>query len=237
MAMNIKSTLAHKVRQLYSNLLPIPCLVCGMPSSSSVICLACRHDLPRPDAACKRCAMPLTQHGTCGKCLTHPLQHDFSYSPFIYKAAIPDLISQFKYKHQFALTAFFAEQLILHRGDERLPHCLIPVPLHVKQLKRRGYNQSHELTKAISKLMGVPISHPIVRHNWTESQTGLSATQRKRNVQHAFKLVDEHLPAHIAVIDDVLTSGETANAITLLLRKAGVKTIELWTIARTIHHD
>lgn len=235
--MNIKSTLAHKVRQLYSNLLPIPCLVCGMPSSDTVICLACRLDLPRVDAACKRCAMPLTQNGTCGKCLTHPLQQDFSYSPFLYKAAIPALISQFKYKHQFALTAFFAEQMMLHRGNELLPQLLIPVPLHVKQLKHRGYNQSHELTKAIKKLTNIAISHPITRHMWTKSQTGLSVTQRKRNVQHAFKLDDKHLPTHIALIDDVLTSGETANAITLLLRKAGVKTIELWTIARTIHHD
>jgi ComF family protein len=236
MAMDLISTLTHQVRQLYSNLLPIPCLVCGMPSDNKVVCLDCMHDLPRANIACKRCAMPMTHDALCGKCLNHPLQHDFSYSPFLYQAAIPRLISQFKYHHQFALTDFFAEQFLVHRGLEQLPELLIPVPLHIKKLRKRGYNQSHEFAKSLSELTKLPIAHSVIRHKWTNSQTGLSIKQRKRNVKNAFSLIEPNLPIHVALIDDVLTSGETANAITNSLRQAEVKTIELWTIARTIHH-
>jgi len=235
--MDLISTLTHQVGQLYSNLLPIPCLVCGMASGNSVICLACNADLPRPSLVCIRCGMPITHDALCGSCLVHPLNHDFCYSPFFYKEVIPRLISQFKYHNQFALTDFFAEQFLQYRGQDDLPALLIPVPLHAKKLRERGYNQSHEFAKSLKKLTNLPIAHPVVRHKQTKSQTGLSVKQRKQNVKNAFRVIEPNLPEHVALIDDVLTSGQTANAITDSLRKSGVKTIELWTIARTIQHD
>ncbi len=235
--MDFISTFTHQVRQLYSNLLPIHCLVCGMSSADNVICSECAFELPRPIHACIKCGLPITQNAVCGSCLIRPLNHDVCYSPFIYKGVITRLISQFKYHHQFALTDFFAEQLLQYRGKTDLPELLIPVPLHPKKLRARGYNQSHELAKSFQKKIGLPIAHPLLRHKATQSQTGLSIKQRKQNVKKAFRIIKPNLPTHVALIDDVLTSGETANAITYLLRKSGVKTIELWTIARTIRDD
>lgn len=237
MAMDFLSTLAHQWRRLYSNLLPIPCLVCGLPSNNSVICSGCTADLPRPMAACKRCAMPLSLDTVCGSCLNQPLKHDLSYSPFLYQGVMTRLISQFKYHGQFSLNEFFATQFIDYRGQQQLPQALIPVPLHPKRLRQRGYNQSHLFAKALSQQLDINILHPIIRHQFTQSQTGLSFKQRKQNVKNAFRLIEPTLPTHVALIDDVLTSGQTANAITDLLRKSGVKTLELWTIARTIRHD
>jgi len=237
MAMDLISTLTHQVRQLYSNLLPIPCLLCQLPSHNSVICSACSQQLPRLGLACQRCAMPLNHNGICGDCLKAPVAQDLSFSPFLYETATARLISQFKYHAQLALTDFFAEQIMAQRGVENLPQAIVPVPLHHTRLKQRGYNQSHELAKSIAKQLDIAILPLVERHKNTQSQTGLSIKQRKQNVKNAFRLIDTVPVEHIAIIDDVLTSGQTASAITYLLRQSDVKLIEVWTIARTIRHD
>ncbi len=231
------SKMAHQLRQLYSNLMPIPCLLCGTHSVDTVICIDCLHQLPYSPNACPRCAMPLSHNALCGTCLNQPVSQDLSFSPFIYQAPLTRLISQFKYQNQLSLTEFFADKMIHHRGTNELPQALIPVPLHPKRLRQRGYNQSHELAKVLSNQLDIVIQHPIARTHATQPQAGLSFKQRKQNVKNAFQLVEPKVPNHVALIDDVLTSGQTANAITHLLRKSGVKTIELWTIARTIRHD
>jgi ComF family protein len=236
MAMDLISTLTHQVRQLYSNLLPIHCLLCQLPSHNSVICDACSIQLPRIETACQRCGIPTNHVGVCGNCLISPVAQDMSVSPFIYETVAARLISQFKYHHQFALTDFFADEIIRQRGTSNLPQALLPVPLHKTRLKQRGYNQSHELAKAVSKRLDIAISPIIERHKHTQTQTGLSIKQRKQNVQNAFRLIADPTITHIAIIDDVLTSGETASAITYLLRQSNVKLIEVWTIARTIRH-
>ena len=99
-------------------------------------------------------------------------------------------------------------------------------------------NQAFELGKVLSHKLNIPISKDIlIRSRDTAPQTSLPYDQRKRNMRRAFKLNDAMLPNHIALIDDVLTTGHTVNAAAKLFRQEGVTTIELWTIARTIRHD
>ena len=202
------------------------------------ICDACLQSLPKIAHACSRCAMPISHSQLCGHCLHHPPEQDFSFSLFPYHEPVNRLIADFKYHDKLYLSRLFAHLMSEKLNNRALPDLLIPIPLHPNRLRKRGYNQSYELAKALSTRLNITASNNIlVRIIDTKSQSSIPFKERKRNIQHAFKLIQSHVPAHIALIDDVLTTGHTANAAAKLLRKAGAKTIEVWTIARAIGHD
>ncbi len=225
-------------RQLYSNLLPIPCRLCGAHCKQHALCNACIKDLPFLGPACPRCAMPTTNSQLCGKCLHNPPQQDLSFSLFHYQEPIRRLIADFKYHDKLYLSQLFSQLMTEQLKKSPLPQCLIPIPLHSKRLRQRGYNQSLELAKSISTQLNIPVNNDYLKRIInTEPQASLPFKQRKNNIQHAFSLIDANIPPHIAIIDDVLTTGHTANAAAKLLRQQGVETIEVWTIARTIRHD
>ncbi|MDC9724617.1 MAG: ComF family protein [Gammaproteobacteria bacterium] len=226
------------LRRLYSNLPSIPCRLCGSPSQEYPLCCACINDLPLLGPACPRCAMPTTQGQLCGQCLSHPPEQDQSISLFRYHEPIKRLIADLKYHDKLYLTQLFAHLMSKKLIHSPLPHCLIPIPLHPKRLRQRGYNQSLELANSLSKQLNIPVSNRYLsRIINTPPQASLPFKQRKSNIQHAFKLMSSNLPSHIALVDDVLTTGHTANIAAKLLRQKGIKIIEVWTIARTIRHD
>jgi len=224
--------------QLYSNILPIPCRLCGAHCQQHLLCDACIKDLPLLGPACPRCAMPTTHAQLCGKCLNTPPIQDLSFSLFRYHDPIDRLIADFKYHDKTYLSQLFSTLMLEKLTARALPQLLIPIPLHCKRLRQRGYNQSLELAKCLSKQLNIPLSnHTLNRTKDTPPQASLPFKDRKSNIQHAFSLMDSNIPAHIALIDDVLTTGHTANAAAKCLRLKGVETIEVWTIARTIRHD
>ena len=224
--------------RLYSNLPSIPCRLCGALSQEYALCCACITDLPLLGPSCPRCAMPTTHSQLCGQCLSHPPEQDLSFSLFRYHASIKHLIADLKYHDKLYLTQLFSHLMSEQLKHRPLPHCLIPIPLHPKRLRQRGYNQSVELAKTLSKQLGIPVSNRYLsRIINTVPQASLPFKHRKNNIQHAFKLMSSNVPLHIALIDDVLTTGHTANIAAKLLRQKGVKIIEVWTIARTIRHD
>lgn len=238
MAMDCLSKLAHRVSRLYSNLLPIPCLLCGASCKTQPLCTDCIDDFPRLTNACPRCATPLAFTATCGHCLTHPPEQDISISLFSYQNPVDRLIAEFKYHGKLYLTEFFTDLMFEQLKNKSLPKLLLPIPLHPRRLRERGYNQSLELAKSLSQKLNIPVSKQLlIRSRDTAPQASLPYDQRKRNMQRAFRLNHSSLPNHIALIDDVLTTGHTANAAAKLLRHEGVSTIELWTIARTIRDD
>jgi ComF family protein len=225
-------------RQLYSNILPIPCRLCGALCQHHALCDACIRDLPLLGPACPRCAMPTTASQLCGQCLNKPPQQDFSFSLFSYQDPIKQLVADFKYHDKLYLAQLFADLMAKQLNHQCLPQLLIPIPLHSIRLRQRGYNQSLELAKALSKHLIIPVSNQfITKTKNTAPQASLPFKQRKNNIQHAFSLANKNIPSHIALIDDVLTTGHTVNAAAKTLRQRGVKTIEVWTIARTIRHD
>lgn len=238
MAMDFLSKLAHRISQLYSNLLPVQCLLCGAHSNNHTLCPDCINDFPKLGNCCPRCATPLSLTTSCGSCLTQPPEQNSSMSLFAYQNPIDRLIADFKYHDKLYLTEVFADLMAQQLKHQPLPHLLIPIPLHRRRLRQRGYNQAFELGKVLSHKLNIPISKDIlIRSRDTPPQASLPYDQRKRNMRRAFKLNDAMLPNHIALIDDVLTTGHTVNAAAKLFRQEGVTTIELWTIARTIRHD
>lgn len=225
-------------RQLYSNILPIPCRLCGTHGQQHALCAACIEDLPTLGPACPRCAMPISTSQLCGQCLNSPPEQDLSFSLFPYQDPIKRLIADLKYHDKFYISQLFSHLMSKQLVNRQHPKCLIPIPLHPKRLRQRGYNQSLELAKALSKQLNIPVSNAYLsRVRNTVPQASLPFKQRKHNIQHAFSLHDSNIPSHIALIDDVLTTGHTVNAAAKLLRQAGVERIEVWTIARTIRHD
>ncbi len=238
MAMDCLSKLAHQISRLYSNLLPIQCLLCGVHCKTQHLCTDCIEDFPKLGHCCPHCATPLSTNHACGHCLSHPPEQTNTVSIFSYHNPIDRLITDFKYNDKLYLTDIFANAILEKVKHRVLPDLLIPIPLHHRRLKQRGYNQSLELAKSLSKKLDIPIGNNILlRSRDTAPQASLPYEQRKRNMRRAFKLQQTSLPQHVAIIDDVLTTGHTANAAAKILRQEGVSTIELWTIARTIRDD
>jgi ComF family protein len=187
-----------------------------------------------------RCALPSPNNQYCGRCLTKPPLRDLISCLYIYQDEVSRLITGFKFHQHHFLSRFFSQQLALKRLSltAQLPELLIPIPLHPARIKERDYNQANELAKDLSRQLSLPMDNKILRRiKNTRPQTSLSYSQRRKNLKQAFELVRKPPAQHIALIDDVLTTGHTLETAVKLLKSAGVKTVEVWTIARTIRHD
>jgi len=207
-------------------------------NQQQAICEACLQNFPSLGDACPRCALPISHTHVCGHCLNQPPEQDVSFSLFPYLDPIKGLIVDLKYHDKIFLSAFFADLMAKQLHHRPRPDLLIPIPLHPNRIRQRGYNQSFELAKSLSTRLAIPTSHDyLIRIIDTKSQANIPFKARKKNIQHAFKCIQNQVPAHIAIVDDVLTTGHTANAAAKQLRKAGATTIEIWTIARAIRHD
>lgn len=121
----------------------------------------------------------------------------------------------------------------LARRRESLPQLLIPVPLYRTRLMRRGYNQAHELARVITHSLAITLApEAAVRLRPTPDQIGLSRAQRRKNLKGAFEVNDCVRGLHIALLDDVMTTGATLTELAQAARKAGAAKIEVWAAAR-----
>lgn len=122
----------------------------------------------------------------------------------------------------------------LLRQIPALPQAILPVPLHHKRLQQRGFNQALELVKPMANALNIPLlKAAVIRQKYTHAQSALDYTQRQTNVADAFALT-QHLPyQHIAIFDDVITTGATVAALAELLTQSGIKQVEIWSFART----
>ena len=243
MSMDSPATFQQKFKRqlsrLYSNLIITPCLLCGQDAKNDYLCSACLTALPTFTQACPRCAKPSGAETLCGHCLSQPPARTVTRCLYTYEPPIDRLIADFKFHDKVFLSRFFAQQLAnkIISESQTLPSLLIPIPLHRNRLKQRGYNQAKELSQQLSLLLNIPYATgALSRIRDTEPQSGLPLALRHKNVKHAFKANKEQLPLHVALIDDVLTTGHTAEIAAQVLLAQGVKQIELWTIARTIRH-
>jgi ComF family protein len=232
------STLTHQSRKLYRKVLPIPCLLCGLPGDQHPLCQHCVDDLPLLGPACPRCAMPVQSAQTCGHCLQQPPVFDQSFSLYRYQEGVKRCIVSFKFHQQLQFAGFFAAQMAqVLCARSTLPDCLIPVPLHPMRLRQRGFNQAYELAYRLAKALDINCRPDLLqRIRYTRSQSQLSLTQRRRNMRQAFHCAATRLPARIALVDDVMTSGITTAEASRVLRRKGAQHIEVWTIARAISH-
>jgi len=218
--------------------LPLRCLLCGdRGSRARDLCVGCERDLALNTPCCPRCALPLEAPAPlCGECIDRTPPFATAWAPFRYEHPLDLLESRFKFRGDLAAGRVLAALMIERASDERLsrPDAIVPVPLHVSRLRERGYNQVLELAKPIARAFGIPLGAGLLRRSRaTVAQSGLDAASRRRNLRDAFFVPEKHpIPAHVALLDDVMTTGTTVRECARVLRRAGVQRVDVWALAR-----
>lgn len=221
------------------------CLLCldVVQEGSLNICADCKKDLPWIIQGCSCCNLPLQHEGVCGQCLKEQPYYDKVVAPWRYEFPIAQLITRFKHHQQWPLghllAALLTEQLEQqYNHGLAKPDCLIPVPISKERFKQRGFNQAEMLAQWLHKSLSLNINnHALTRIINTPSQQKLSAMQRRNNLKNAFQINDKTnlQNLHIAIVDDVVTTGTTVNILSKLLKQLGVRRIDIYCIARTPH--
>lgn len=222
---------------LFDALIPRRCPMCAARGASG-FCNACRPLLPWVTAACEVCGVKLPAPAVCGKCASppRPVFYDRALIPFTYCAPVDEQIHQLKYNHRLGYAAALGAMISRHARAQHspLPDALVPVPLHRRRLRARGFNQSLEIARHIGRELGIKVSHrALQRVRNTVPQVGLGGSARIANVKNAF-LAAPSPYAHVALVDDVVTSGSTVNDAARALKHAGVEVVSVWAAAKTM---
>ena len=227
----------HKVLDL---LLPACCVLCGMSSDSGGICHPCIVDLPWMGLHCDQCALPVAsaQDKVCGQCLQNPPPFTRTVCPLQYRFPADRLVQSFKFNRQLVagrvLSRLMCERVL--RDESHYPDVLIPVPLHRLRTIKRGFNQAYEIGRHISKVLDIPLQPVSLRRRRnTKAQSGLSRKQRRKNVRGAFYWHGWNRAArHVALVDDVMTTGTTVTECARVLKRAGAKRVDVWVASRAM---
>lgn len=214
------------------------CLLCAAPAPlARELCTDCAHDLPRLAHACRHCALALPEHAgslACPACHRRP-RFDRGVAAFDYAAPVDWLITRLKFherlNHARLLGDLLAERVRAEPLDR--PDALIPVPLHPAGYRRRGFNQAERIAARLAPALGVPVYRKTLRrHRDTRRQSELPAAERAANMRHAFAATRPLDGLHVAVVDDVVTTGHTAAAVARALRDGGCRRVDLYCVAR-----
>jgi ComF family protein len=204
-------------------------------------CEAACMPVPNP---CARCGEAAAAANLCAHCRRAPPPYDATFSLFSYAEPVDLLITNLKFRHELAparvLGILFARAWL--RAARPLPQCLVPMPLHASRHRERGSNQTAEIARHIAPRLrdcaGKPLAvrrELLQRIRATAAQSELAAEERAANLLGAFRAGKSGpLPGHVAVLDDVMTTGHTAAAAALALKGAGCRRVEIWTCARAL---
>lgn len=224
-----------------TDLIQNTCPLCSTPSPK-FICKTCSEMLPTITHQCYQCGLPLSSNETnattlrCGQCLQSPPHFDVCISPFHYALPINQFITQLKFRQQLHYANILSELLIskIEQHSENLPECIIPVPLHRTRLRQRGFNQAIEIARPIAKKYGIRLdTSSCTRVISTPPQMEQNKKTRQKNIRNAFEVSSEFHSKHIAIVDDVMTTGHTLNELSRVLRNQGVTRIQIWAVARS----
>ncbi|MEP1596630.1 MAG: ComF family protein, partial [Halieaceae bacterium] len=170
----------------------------------------------------------------CGRCLTQPPAFDQVRAAWLYDPQLAALITAWKYHRDLRLTPLLASLLLVGHAAGEPPDLILAVPLHWRRLLWRGFNQSQELVAAAFGQQQ-PRAQVLVckRRMHSPAQSSLGARQRNTLPAHAFTVQGRCDNLRVALVDDVMTTGATAHALSLKLKAAGASHVEVWCIART----
>jgi ComF family protein len=232
-------------RFIADSFLPAVCALClaaGQRRGSLQrldLCEHCEQACPPVPLPCICCGEPNTVRGKqCPTCSSQPRHFDRAHCAFLYADPVDQMITGLKFGHELVfarvLGRLLADHIATQRGKTPLPDCIIPMPLHASRLRERGFNQALEIARVAGRQLSLPIDRRLLqRRRATAAQSQLSAEAREQNLEQAFAVrSNAQPPRHLAIIDDVLTTGSTANAAAAALRRAGAQQIEIWACAR-----
>jgi len=214
------------------------CFLCSSPSNGhETMCRACLNDIMVNTDACPACAKANTASNICADCLSQPWQFiKKATTLFQYHYPVNHLVQHMKYKQGIDIASHLGKMFctLLPSENAALPDCILPVPLHSGRLISRGYNQSIELARPLSRQLGIKLdTSSCKRVRATMPQAGLSAKKRKQNVHNAFTVSKKIGYNHVLLVDDVITTGSTVNELARMLSLAGVVRIDVLAVART----
>jgi len=194
----------------------------------------CDRALPVLEIACARCAVPLVSAGTCGECQRREPAFDEAVAAFEYRFPVDRLIHRFKYSGDLAVGRWLALRLAERVASRDPPDLLVAPPLTDSRLRERGFNQAVVIARHVGKQLHVRHSHAaFAKVRDTSPQPGLGRRQRLANLREAFRTELRLSGEHVAIVDDVLTTGATAHALSKLLKANGASRVSVWAIART----
>ena len=213
------------------------CVGCGR--EGAFICPACRQSLQRiMPPTCPRCGRPQPSGIVCPDCVRWQAVIDGIRSPFRFEGVIREAIHQLKYQNLRALAVPLAGMLQEYLSANPLEFdVLVPVPLHRKRLRERGYNQARLLAQELGKLTNKPVLDDVIirrKHTPPQARTA-TIEERTHNISDAFACPDNRLRGrHVLLLDDVATSGSTLNAGAAVLKASGATAVWRLVMAREI---
>jgi ComF family protein len=211
------------------------CVICRERGFNGIdLCASCTTRLPWNLTSCLRCGIPLATVGACGECLQRPPALTYTRAVFVYGFPLDRLVPRFKFHRDLAAGRLMAGLMTQALASAPRPDAIVPVPLHSRRLRERGYDQALELARPLASAFGLPLRPDLLqRIRPTTPQSELDASQRQRNVAKAFEVPPRiALPAHIALVDDVMTTGATLQAAARALLSAGAARVDAWVCAR-----
>ena len=228
----------NRLRKIQSWLWPKSCLLCtaAVPANQD-LCPPCAASLPRPAYVCPCCAAKSSDSGIpCGECQKRPPYYAYARAAFVYASPIDRLVQDLKYHQRLELSrvlgGYLAHAVTSFQDD--LPDVVVPVPLHPSRLRERGFNQSLEIARLVADAHRLTLDFRHARRiRPTAPQTELPRAQRRQNVHGAFETEKNVFSGkRVAIVDDVMTSGHTANALAGSLLRNGAAEVRVWVVAR-----
>lgn len=229
---------SHFLQNLFLYFMPPHCILCGEKGfENRDLCEACYLELPKNTPRCYQCASNLASNVSpilCENCLENPPAFDETLAPFVHQGSIRYFIIQLKFHHHYPSARLLGGLMANYlKKTAQLPDCIIPVPLHKNRYQERGFNQSIEIARILSKELNVPLDvQSCIRQRDTAHQIGLNAQQRNENIKNAFSISATFQAKHVAIVDDVMTTGSTVHELALALKMAGCLRVQIWICAK-----
>lgn len=223
------------ISRLIDAFLPGQCLLCGGLARAGAVCAACAADLPALGTPrCPVCAAPLPSPApACGGCLARPPAFDATVAVWRYGFPLDSLVQFLKFRRRLASADFFARGML--DGPRPPGDVIVPVPLSATRLRERGFNQALELARPLARALGLRLdAASLARVRDTPPQSRLPWQARQGNVRHAFACAADFSGRAVIVVDDVMTTGATLDAVARTLKDHGAIRVTNWVAARAV---
>ncbi|CAK9886568.1 MAG: hypothetical protein XXXJIFNMEKO3_03013 [Candidatus Erwinia impunctatus] len=224
--------------------IPARCTLCHVPLrlAHHGCCSICLATLRLPFPLCYGCGLPASHRGSlCGRCLNTPPLWSRLIAVSGWHAPVSEWVKQLKFSSAQTLAPLLARLLLLRWLEERRyyqlsrPELILSVPLHKSRAWQRGYNQSQRIASLLAhacRCQYLPAA--IIRIRRTRIQHTLSAQERRHNLDNAFAINGDLTGRDVVVIDDIVTTGSTLQAVSRLLLAEGVSSVQVWCLCRTL---